>query len=347
MNAIQRISASEADSDRYGSVVDVRAPSEFAADHLPGAVNLPVLDDAERAEVGRIYKCVSHFEARRRGAALIAANVARHLEGYFAGREGGFFPLVYCWRGGLRSMGMAVILQSVGWRVAVIDGGYKAWRRYVLEGLPGLCARFRWVVLTGLTGVGKTRLLGSLEKEGGQVLDLEALACHRGSLLGWKEEAQPPQRLFESRLHARLSGFSPEHPVYVEAESTRVGKIHLPPGLRAVMEQSPGVEIVAGMDRRVRWLLEEYREQLASGPPIEQVLRPLARLRGHAVVDSWVRLAEAGDWEGLARALLEEHYDPAYRRKFGGQRRGLLGTVSLGAEDPPDLQRAVEEILRL
>ncbi len=344
MNAIQRISAAETESDRYGAVIDVRSPVEFAADHLPGAVNLPVLDDAERAKVGTIYKHVSHFEARRRGAALIAANVGRHLEGYFAGRGGELFPLVYCWRGGLRSMGMALILQAVGWRVAVINGGYKAWRQYVLGSLPGLCQRFRWVVLSGLTGVGKTRLLRMMEEEGGQVLDLEALACHRGSLLGGMEEAQPPQRLFESRLHARLSAFSPDHTVYVEAESARVGKIHLPPGLRAVMDEAPGIEIVAGMERRVRWLLEDYREQLASGPPVEQVLRPLARLRGHAVVDSWVRLAVAGDWEGLARALLEQHYDPAYRRKFDGQRRHMLGVVSVGAGETADLLQAVEEI---
>lgn len=344
MNTILRVSPSEAELERYSCVIDVRSPGEFAADHLPGAVNLPVLDNAERAVIGTVYKRVSHFEARRRGAALIAANVARHLEGYFAERGGDFFPLLYCWRGGFRSMGMALILQSVGWRVAVIDGGYKEWRRYVMGTLADLCKRFRWVVISGLTGVGKTRLLRTLEGEGAQVLDLEALACHRGSLLGGSEEAQPSQCLFESRLHAKLSAFSGSHPVFVEAESSRVGKIHLPPGLRAAMDHAPGIEIVATMDLRVRWLLEDYREWLASGPPIEQLLRPLARMRGHAVVDEWVRLATAGDWERLARALLEQHYDPAYRCKFAGQRRRMLGAVSFESGGVQELSRVAGEI---
>jgi tRNA 2-selenouridine synthase len=198
-------SAAAAARAQFDLVVDVRTPGEFALDHVPGAVNLPVLSDAERAEVGTVYVQESRFKARRIGAAYLARNVARHLETALVDRPGSFRPLLYCWRGGMRSNAMAQILAQVGWRTAVLAGGYRTYRREVTARLYDASPTFLAVVLDGPTGAGKTAILHRLAARGVQVLDLEALAEHRGSLLGaLPGRAQPSQKLFESRVLAAL-----------------------------------------------------------------------------------------------------------------------------------------------
>jgi tRNA 2-selenouridine synthase len=194
-----------ADPDRFSEVVDVRSPAEFAEDHIPGAINRPVLNDAERERVGTIYKQVNPFEARKLGAALVSRNIARHIDEHFVGKGKDYRPLVYCWRGGQRSGSLALVLNQIGFRVSVLHGGYKTYRGEVMDGLRDLPKRFDFRILAGATGSGKTRVLRALAEAGGQVLDLEAIACHRGSLLGSEPDApQPAQRWFESQLHQQL-----------------------------------------------------------------------------------------------------------------------------------------------
>ena len=193
------------DRPPFDAVIDVRSPAEFADDHIPGAVNLPVLTDEERARVGTIYKQVNPFEARKLGAALVSRNIARHLDEHFAGHPNTYHPLVYCWRGGQRSGSLALVLGQIGFRTTVLAGRYKTYRGEVMDGLREVAGRFTFRVLAGQTGSGKTGVLRELAALGGQVLDLEELACHRGSLLGSEPGCpQPPQRLFESRLYERL-----------------------------------------------------------------------------------------------------------------------------------------------
>ena len=148
--------------DAFDEVIDVRSPSEFALDHVPGAANCPVLDDEERARVGTLYKQVSPFDARKLGAALVSKNIARHLEEHFRGRDRGWRPLVYCWRGGKRSGAMAHVLREIGWDAATLEGGYRSYRREVMAQLEKLPARFRFRVVCGATGSGKSRLLEAL-----------------------------------------------------------------------------------------------------------------------------------------------------------------------------------------
>jgi len=204
-------------------IIDVRAPEEFAIDHVPGAINLPVLSDTQRKEIGTIYKHDSSFEAKKIGAAYITANISRHLEQHFADKPRHYRPLVYCWRGGQRSQSLATILDAVGWYVRVLEGGYKAYRQSVLNGLRELPAQFRFIIVGGLTGSGKTRLLQAIRHQGGQALDLEHLANHKGSLLGGQPTSQPSQKGFETALHSALSKLDPKQPVFVEAESSRIG----------------------------------------------------------------------------------------------------------------------------
>ncbi|MFN5828613.1 MAG: tRNA 2-selenouridine(34) synthase MnmH, partial [Rhodobacterales bacterium] len=207
----------------FDDVIDVRAPAEWAEDHIPGAVNLPVLDDAERARVGTIYKRENPFRARKVGAALVARNAAAHLEGPLADKPGGWRPLVYCWRGGQRSGSFASILSQIGWRVETVAGGYKTYRSLVVQALYDAPVPSRVIVLDGNTGTAKTELLALMAERGVQVIDLEGLANHRGSLFGGRAGGQPSQKGFESRLAMALAALDPTRPLVVEAESSKIG----------------------------------------------------------------------------------------------------------------------------
>jgi tRNA 2-selenouridine synthase len=309
-------------------IIDVRSPSEFAEDHVPGAVNLPVLSDAERAEVGTLYVQDDPFRARRRGAALVSRNIALHLEGALAGREPGWRPLVYCWRGGQRSDAMATVLSRVGWRASVLRGGYKTYRRSVVRALYDSPPVTGLVMLGGPTGVGKTELLGHLARRGVQVLDLEDLAGHRGSLLGaLPARVQPSQKMFESRLMAALAALDPSRPLLVEAEASRIGDLTLPPVLWAAMRQAPVIEVRAPMEDRVARLVRSYGADAHQRSIIADALGRLPRHISRADVEQWRVLLERGELARLAQALVETHYDSAYGRslsRHGGRTLGVL-----------------------
>lgn len=302
----------------FNEIIDVRTPAEFVLDHIPGAHNVPVLSDVERAEVGTLYKQTSEFVAKQRGAILIARNIAHHLETSFVDRSRQWRPLVYCWRGGMRSGAMQHILRQIGWRAERLDGGYKAYRHTVLADLETLPERFDFRVICGATGSGKSRLLQALAAEGAQVLDLEGLAQHRGSVLGGVPQvAQPAQRWFESRLWQDLSGFDPDKPVFIEAESKKIGRLRVPESLCRAMWQ-PGRCIRLHMDVGVRvgLLCEEYAHFLQQPETLMERLDDLVGLYGHARIDAWKSLAKTGAWDELVRMLLEEHYDRHYARSM-------------------------------
>lgn len=299
----------------FDELIDVRSESEFAEDHIPGAVNCPVLDDVERARVGTLYKQVSPFDAKKIGAALVSANISRHIQARFLDRPREWHPLLYCWRGGERSGAFAHVMAQIGWRVGRLDGGYKAYRRAVVADLSALPRKFSWRVVCGLTGTGKSRLLRALRDAGSQVLDLEALAAHRGSVLGsLPEETQPPQKLFESRIWSTLHRFDPRHPVYVEAESKKVGNLRVPEALVERMWESECVVIDAPLPVRVALLKEEYAHFLEQPESLIAKLEALTALHGHAVIERWRELALARRWDEFTADLLVSHYDPAYTR---------------------------------
>jgi tRNA 2-selenouridine synthase len=301
--------------DLFDEVIDVRSPAEFAEDHLPRAANHPVLDDAERAEIGTLYKQVSPFESKKRGAALVARNIARHLEQAFARRDRSWRPLVYCWRGGERSGAMVHVLRKIGWQAAQLQGGYKSYRRDVLAQLERLPREFRCVVLCGETGSGKSRLLEALGARGAQVLDLERMAAHRGSVLGNLPHApQPSQKLFETRLWDALRKLDPLRPVFVEAESKKIGQLQVPDALLETMRAGECARVEAPVAARVAFLIAEYRHFLADPAQLKAQLDCLAALHGREAIGAWQALADRGEWERLVEALLVAHYDPAYRR---------------------------------
>ena len=316
--------------------IDVRSPAEFALDHLPGALNMPVLDDAERARIGTLYTG-SAFEARRLGAALVARNIALMLDGAFADKARDWQPLVYCWRGGQRSRALAHVLNEVGWRAMQLDGGYRAYRRHVVAQLETLPSRFRFVVLCGLTGSGKSRLLAALAAAGAQTLDLEAIARHRGSLLGeFPGVLQPSQKAFETAIAATLGALDPARIVFVESESKRIGKLQLPPSLLERMRGGERLALATPLDTRVTLLKNEYAHFLRDSALLTSRLQPLAPLIGKAKLAEWSAMAEARDWDTLIAELLELHYDPLYVRSLKANFGSITASRTLDVRDASD-----------
>jgi tRNA 2-selenouridine synthase len=298
----------------FDDVIDVRSPAEYADDHLPGAISLPVLSDDERARVGTIYRQASPFTARKVGAALVARNAAAHLEGPLADRPGGWRPLVYCWRGGQRSGSFATILAAVGWRVEVLAGGYKAWRALVVRAAYEAPFPAPVVVLDGNTGSGKTALLARLAAMGLQVIDLEGLARHRGSLFGAMPGGQPSQRAFESAIALAAARLDPARPVVIEAESAKVGDLRVPPSLWKAMVAASRIGLSAPRQARAAHLVAAYPDMVADAARLDAVIASLRPLHPAERIDLWRAQAAAGDFRAMAEGLMAHHYDPRYAR---------------------------------
>jgi tRNA 2-selenouridine synthase len=329
----------------FDAVIDVRSPAEFAEDHIPGAINLPVLSDEERAVVGTIYVQESPFRARRVGAALVARNVARHLETALAEQPSSFRPLIYCWRGGQRSNAMATILAQIGWRTLVLGGGYRTYRRMVQARLYEQPLGLDLILLDGLTGTGKTAVLHRLATLGVQILDLEGLAEHRGSLFGaMPGGAQPSQKLFETRLAAAISGRDPSRPVVVEAEAHKIGDRMVPPTLWQAMASAPRLVLAADRAERARYLAAAYADIAADVSGLKALIERLPVHIGKVEREGLIALAEGGDRIGLADELMALHYDPAYLRVDRKAPRPTLTSVAVQTLDPEGIEAAARQI---
>lgn len=303
--------------DGYDSIIDVRSESEFALDHIPGAINCPVLHDPERVEVGTLYKQTSAFEAKKLGAAKIARNISEHLEQQFRDKPRDWAPLVYCWRGGNRSGAMAHILAKIGWHVVQLDGGYKEYRRQISVALERQPRGLHFRVICGTTGSGKSRLLQTLAAEGAQVLDLEKLAEHRGSVLGGLPSSpQPSQKMFETRIWHTLRHCSAERVVFVESESKKVGSLRVPEQLMEIVRASPCISLTTSNSERVKLLMGDYEHFVNDPQALNRQLAHLIPLHGHERIRHWQGLANAGEMPALVHELLVEHYDPAYIRSI-------------------------------
>ncbi len=298
----------------FDEIIDVRSPAEFATDHVPGAINLPAMSNDERAKVGTIYVQDDPFKARKIGAAIVARNVATHLEGPLSEKNGSYKPLVYCWRGGQRSGSVAIILKQIGWRTDTVEGGYQAYRRLVSKALYDGAMPCPVVVIDGGTGTAKTRLLDHLAKQGAQILDLEAMAEHRGSLFGSLGDRQPSQKTFESRLAMELAKLQPSRPVYVEAESSKIGRLIIPPVLWHAMIAAPNLRINAPLETRVDHLTTAYSDICADREKLDTILDLLTRYHGRNTIEGWKTLSKDNSLKPLIKALIQTHYDPRYTR---------------------------------
>lgn len=333
---------------QFDEIIDVRSPAEFAEDHIPGAINCPVLDNDERIRVGTLYKQVSPFEARKVGAALAAKNIARHIEERFADRPKSWRPLICCWRGGQRSGSMALIFAQIGWPAHQLEGGYKAYRRQALQWLEELPGQLKLRVICGPTGSGKSRLLQALARAGHQVLDLEQLANHRGSVLGRLPDLpQPPQKWFDTLLLQQIRGLDPGRPVFIESESKKVGFVTLPDALYRQMHQGDCLLIDVPLAERVRFLLEDYDFYLRDPETLIRQLGFLKGLHSGEQLDAWNQLIRAGRFDALVAELLAKHYDPLYYRSLGKHYPQLAKTAPLRLDSlaPEQLDLAAARIV--
>lgn len=335
--------------DEFDAILDARSEAEYAEDHLPGALNWPSLNNEERKSIGTLYQQVSPFEAQKRGAALVAANIARHIERDVIDKPRQWQPLAYCWRGGKRSGALAHVLGQIGFRVSVLEGGYKAFRGAVLADLPQLAARLDLRVICGPTGSGKTRLLQALEQAGAQVLDLEALASHRSSVLGLiPGQPQPTPRRFDTLVWTRMRRFDPARPVFVESESRKVGNLAVPDALIDRMRAGPCLRLELSDDERVALLLEDYDFFVRDPALFCERLGALTELRSKAVVQGWQAEVAAGRIEGVVRDLLLKHYDPGYAASIARNFSGYAAAPTIAPADrsPASMAEMANRLLR-
>ena len=331
----------------FDEILDVRSPSEFSEDCVPGSINLPALNDNERSIIGWTYKNVSRFKAQRMGAALVARNIAGHLEGHLAHKDGSYKPLVYCWRGGQRSGAFATVMAQVGWNPSLLEGGYRTYRRLVVDYLYSCPLDIEIVLLDGNTGTSKTELLRLLAEQSVQTIDLEQLANHRGSLFGARSGGQPSQKSFESSLAAQLLSFDLAEPVVVEAESSRIGEVSVPPSLWAAMQRAARVEVEAPLEERARCLVRSFPDIAEDRSRLESILTKMRKLHSGNSVDYWNSLYEAGQFELFAAELIKNHYDPRYARQRSRDEYGPAKKFWLSSTSPEALKAASLELARL
>lgn len=332
----------------FDAVIDARAPGEFAEDHLPGAVSMPVLNDEERARVGTLYKQVSVFEAKKLGAALVSKNIAQHIEEHLLDKPKNWRPLVYCWRGGQRSGAFTHILREIGWDAHRLQGGYKRWRQHVIEQLSLLPPQVKFRVVSGATGSGKSRLLEAIAARGGQILHLEELAAHKGSVLGnLPGQPQPAQKGFESQLLAALSALDLARPVFVEAESRKIGRLQVPDALLAAIRGAPGLRIEAPLAARVEFLLQDYDYAVADPAWLIERLGHLKGLQSNETLAHWRGLIATQDFPTLVEELLTRHYDALYQRSQAHNYDSFGAATRYAADrlDAASLDRLAAEIL--
>ena len=297
----------------FDTIIDVRSPLEYEEDHIIGSINCPVLDDQERIIVGTIYKRESTFKAKIIGSSLTARNIAKHIEEKFINQQGSWQPLVYCWRGGQRSKAFSIILSEVGWRTCQLEGGYKKYRNEVINFLNRIGSKLKIILISGKTGSAKTKILQNIKLQGGQILDLENLANHKGSLLGKIPGLkQPSQKLFESKLYHQIKQLDLRKNVYIEAESSKIGNIHIPKTIWAKMIISPRIEIEADLELRSSFLLKDYRYMCENPELIKPIIYGLKNRLSKKLINDWMELITKKLWLDLTKSFLENHYDPSY-----------------------------------
>ena len=333
---------------KFDTIIDVRAPSEFADDHIVGSINCPVLTNNEREEVGFLYKNVSGFKARVLGASMTARNIAGHIERQFYQFGGDWRPLIYCWRGGQRSRAMSLVLQEVGWRVAILDGGHKKYREDVIRMIPALAKSLRIVLISGQTGSAKTRLLNEISLLGGQVLDLERLANHRGSLIGaFPGNPQPSQKFFESLVVDKLMQYSKNKLVFVESESSKVGQLHIPAGLWSAMSEARCVELKISARSRAKFLIRDYHDLREDKNRLRQFFSQVKPRVSSKVFRDWLCFLERESWDELALSIIENYYDPAYLVHRSRKKREKVAHSYNGELTGSAIKRLAQEVMEM
>ena len=331
---------------KFDTIIDVRSPLEFAEDHIVGAINCPVLSDLERQKVGTIYKKESSFKAKIIGSSLTAKNIAFHIENKFMEKKGSWQPLIYCWRGGQRSKAFSIVLSEVGWRTNQLKGGYKEYRNQVINFLDNIGPKLKITLISGKTGSAKTKILKSIENEGGQILDLEGLANHKGSLLGKIPDLiQPSQKFFESLIFNKIQKLNLKDKIYIEAESSKIGNIHIPKSIWKKMINSPRIEISANVELRAKFLVSDYDYMCNNPTLINPIIKGLKNRLSKELFDEWTNLIDRKKWFDLTKSFLENHYDPSYSSNTIKNDRKVIKKITATSLNNSDIKDIAKKIL--
>mgnify|MGYP000020359621 FL=1 len=331
---------------KFDTIIDVRSPLEFAEDHIVGAINCPVLSDLERQRVGTIYKKESSFKAKIIGSSLTAKNIAFHIDNNFMEKKGSWQPLIYCWRGGQRSKAFSIVLSEVGWRTNQLKGGYKEYRNQVINFLDNIGPKLKITLISGKTGSAKTKILKSIENEGGQILDLEGLANHKGSLLGKIPDLiQPSQKFFESLIFNKIQKLNLKDKIYIEAESSKIGNIHIPKSIWKKMIKSPRIEISANVELRAKFLVSDYDYMCNDPTLINPIIKGLNNRLSKELFDEWTNLIDRKKWFDLTKSFLENHYDPSYSSNTIKNDRKVIKKITATSLNYSDIKGIAKKIL--
>jgi len=330
----------------FDTIIDVRSPLEYEEDHIIGSINCPVLYDQERIIVGTIYKKESTFRAKIIGSSLTTRNIAKHIEEKFINQKGSWQPLIYCWRGGQRSKAFSLILSEVGWRTFQLEGGYKKYRNEVISFLNKVGSKLKIILISGKTGSAKTKILQNIKLQGGQILDLENLANHKGSLLGKIPDLkQPSQKLFESKLYHQIKQLDLRRNVYIEAESSKIGNIHIPKTLWAKMIVSPRIEIKADIELRSSFLLNDYKYMCENPELIKPIIYGLKNRLSKKLINDWMELITKKLWLDLTKSFLENHYDPSYSSNTIKNDRKVIKKIQAKSFSKEEINKITKLIL--
>lgn len=296
-------------------IIDVRSEAEFSIDHIPGAINLPVLNNTERKIIGTIYKKFGSFEANKSGAMIITKNISLILQ-RFINLPKDLEIVVYCWRGGKRSYSLNTILNSIGIKSNIIKGGYKSFRKMVIEKLETLPKNYKFVVIAGPTGNGKTLLLEKLEKSGENIINLEQLANHYGSVLGDINLIQPTQKSFETHLLYSLSKLEASKICFIESESKKIGKLSIPDILLKKIRNSPCIQIEIPIDSRVENIKENYKYFIDNPDELLTRLKKIKQYIGIENLNNWTKLINHYEWDAFIEQMITSYYDPLYNKSL-------------------------------
>ncbi len=309
----------------FDDIIDVRSPNEYNLDHLPNAINLPVLNNEQRLKIGTIYNKENAFKAKKLGAALISENISKYLKKEFADKPGKWKPLIYCWRGGKRSKAIATVLSEIGWLVYVLKGGYKTYRLSINKEILKIVNKNKFIVLKGPTGCAKTKILSFFDKKGLQILDLENIACHKGSLIGKiPNKKQPSQKLFESNLYCKLKKFDNKSPIFIESESSKIGNLYLPQVILKKIKVSPCIEVSASIRQRIIFLIKDYNAYLKLNSSFTDLFEHAKSIVGKEKVKKWKISYKNKNWEKLAFYLISDYYDPLYIHNLKTKKNKIL-----------------------
>ena len=333
-------------SKKYDTIIDVRSPSEFEIDHIVGAINCPILYDDERQKVGTIYKQISSFKAKIIGSCLSAKNIAFHIEKEFLEKKGSWKPLIYCWRGGQRSKAFSIVLSEVGWRTYQLSGGYKEYRNDIIKYLDNIGMKLKIILISGKTGSAKTKILHSIRDQGAQILDLEGLARHKGSLLGAIPNLkQPSQKFFESLLFYEINKLNLKKNIFIEAESSKVGNVHIPKSIWSNMILSKRIEVVADVNTRAKFLIDDYQYMCKNPILIKPMIKGLKSRLSNNLIDSWEKLIDEKKWFELTKSFLENHYDSSYSSNTIKNDRKVLKEVQATTLNNDDIKKIAKIII--